>query len=84
MELTIDDFPSLPTQKQENHTSTKPVPNNGEFSDDSMDQSPVVIPNQPIQTTFKIPRENISDSEEPTSILNTLTREQRNTAIRVC
>lgn len=84
LEITLDDFPSLPTQKQENHTTTKPVPKEGEFSDDSKYQSPAVILKQPIQTTFKIPRENTSDSEEPTSTLTTLTREQRNTAINVC
>ena len=79
MEITPDDFPSLPTQKQENHATAKPVPKDGGFSDGSKYQSPAVILEQPIQTTFKIPRENTSDSEEPTSTLTTLTREQRNT-----
>ena len=43
MELTIDYFPSLPNQDQEKHT-TKPILEDVEFSNDSMDQSPAVIP----------------------------------------
>ena len=66
MELAIKDFPSLPNQNQEKHT-TKPIQEYGEFSDDSMDQSPAVIRKQPIQTNFKRPRENTSDSQEPSS-----------------
>ena len=66
MELAIKDFPSLPNQNQEKHT-TKPILEDGEFSDDSMDQSPAVVRKQPIQTNFKRPRENTSDSQEPSS-----------------
>ena len=31
MELTTDKVPSLPTQKQDNHTATKPVLEDGGF-----------------------------------------------------
>ena len=53
-ELTIGDFPSLQKQNQEKHT-TKPVLEDEELSDDSMDQSPAIIAKQPIQINFKRP-----------------------------
>ena len=49
-----------------------------------LDRPPAAIRKQPIQTNFKRPRENTSDSEEPSFTLTTLTKEQPNTAIHVC
>ena len=79
MDLTIDDFPTLTTDEIDNQST----PDKNDFSDDSMDQSPAVTSNQPLQTTFKRPREATSDSEDHLNN-RTLTKEQRNTAIYVC
>ena len=83
MELTIDEFPSIPSQKSDINTNTKTVLEDGEVLDDSMGQWPAVISNQPLQTTFKIPPKKASNSKEQ-STPTTLTREQRNRVIQVC
>ena len=59
------------------------TPDKNDFSDDSMDQLPAVTSNQPLQTTFKRPREATSNSEDHLNN-TTLTKEQRNSAIHVC
>ena len=79
MDLTIDDFPTLTPDEIDNQST----PDKNDFSDDSMDQSPAVTSNHPLQTTFKRPREATSDSEDHLNN-TTLTKEQRNTAIHVC
>ena len=56
MNLTINYFPSLLHRKQDKQP-TNHTPEEGEFSDNSMVQSPAVIPKHPIQTTFKRPHE---------------------------
>ena len=76
MDLTIDDFPIDEIDNQS-------IPDKNDFSDNSMDQSPAVTSNHPLQTTFKRPREATSDNEE--HLNNTkLTKEQRNSAIHAC
>ena len=71
MEVTIDVFSTLSTKT--NNTTAQPEQD--EFSDDSMDQSPPVTSNRPLQTIFKSPHENTSESEDH-SILTPLTRDQ--------
>ena len=75
MDLTIDDFPTL-TPDEINNQST---PEKSNFSDDSMDQSPAVTSNRPLQTTFKRPREATSDSEDHLNNTNQRTIQQRHT-----
>lgn len=64
MELTINAFPTLTSAKAlpEHHTQDSPTID--EFSDVSMDPSPVVITTKPIQNNFKRPRETNSHSED--------------------
>ena len=87
MEHTIDEFPTLPSKKPDpqtnTQTNTQTTLDIEDFSDDSMDQSPAIKSNKPIQTDFKRPLETTSDSEDNPNT-PTLTREQRNTAIQVC
>lgn len=78
MELTIEEFPTLPT-KPKNITISH---EQEDFSDNLMDQSPAVTSNRPIQTKFKRPHENTSKSEDH-STLTSLTREQQNSVIHV-
>ena len=78
MDLTIDDFPTLTPDE----IDIQSTPDKNDFSDDSMDQSPAMTSNHPLQTTFKRPREATSDSEDHLNN-TTLTKEQRNTAIHV-
>ena len=49
MDLTIDDFPTLTPDKVDNQST----PDKNDFSEDSMDQSPAVISNHPLQTHSK-------------------------------
>lgn len=79
MELTIDEFPNLRTKT--NNTTTQPE--QSDFSDDSMDQSPLVTSNLPLQITFKRPPVNTLESEDH-STLTSLSRDQRNSVIHVC
>ena len=79
MGLTIDDFPTLTPDEIDNQST----PDKNDFTDNSMDQSPTVSCNHPLQTTFKRPREATSDSEDHLNN-TTLTKEQRNSAIHVC
>ena len=79
MDLTIDDFPTLTPDEINN----QPTKDKNDFSDDSMDQSPAVISNHPLETTFKRPREATSNSEDHLNN-TTLTKEQRNIVIHVC
>ena len=79
MDLTIDGFPTL-TPDEINNQST---PDKNDFFYDSMNQSPAATSKNPLQTTFKRPREATSDSED--HLNNTaLTKEQHNSAIHVC
>ena len=79
MDLTIDGFPTL-TPDEINNQST---PDKNDFSNDSMDQAPAATCNNPLQTTFKRPREATSDSKDHLNN-TTLTKEQHNSAIHVC
>ena len=79
MDLTIDDFPTLTPDEIDNQST----PDENDFSDDSMDQSPAVTSNNPLQTTYKRPREATSDNEDHLNN-TTLIKEQRNTPIYVC
>ena len=79
MDLTIDDFPTLTPDEIDNQST----PDKNDLSDDSLDQSPAVTSNHPLQTTFKRPREATLDSEDHLNN-TTLTKEQCNTAIHVC
>ena len=79
MDLLIDDFPTLTPYEIHNQSTT----NKNDFSDVSMDQSPAVTSNHPLQTTFKRPRKVSSNSED--HLNNTVfIREQRSSAILVC
>ena len=75
MGLTIDDFPTLTPDEIDNQST----PDKNNFSDDSMDQSPAVTPNHPLQTTFKRPRETTSDHFETlySQIYNQLTKNEK-------
>ena len=75
----MDNFPTLTPDEIDNQST----PDKKDFSDDSMDESPAVTSNHPLQTTFKRPREATSDSEDHLNN-TTLTKEQHNTAIHVC
>ena len=78
IDLAIDDFLTLTPDETHNQST----PDKIDFSDDSMDQSPAVTSNHPLQTTFKRPRKASPDRED--HVNNTsITKEQRNSAIRV-
>ena len=79
MDLTIDGFPTL-TPDEINNQST---PDKNDFSYDSMNQAPAATCNNPLQTTFKRPREATSDSKDHLNN-TTLTKEKPNSAIHVC
>ena len=81
MDLRIDEFPTLPTKQPTIIPTNITTTDDTEFSDDSVDQSPVVTMQQPIQTTFKRPLQSTSDSEEQNI---KITEEQHNTVIKVC
>ena len=83
MELTIDEFPTLPPKGLDTQTNTQTTLEIGHLPGDSMNQLPAITYNQPVQATSKRPLETTSDSEDnpntPTS-----TKEQQNTVIQVC
>ena len=81
MDLMIDDFPTLPTKRPTTNPSNATPSEEADFSDDSVDQSPVITMQQPIQITFKRPLESTSDSEEQAT--TKITKDQRNTVINV-
>ena len=84
MELTIDEFPTLPstTPKTTQHDS-QDTPDISDYSDDSAEPSPGVTNAKPIQTSLKRPRETTSDSEDNpnNSILNC---DKRSAVIKIC
>ena len=82
MNLTIDEFPTLPTKRPTTNPSNTTPSEEADFSDDSVDQSPVITIQKPIQTTFKQPLESTSDSEEQATTV--ITKDQRNTVIKEC
>ena len=82
MDLTIDEFPTLPTKRPTTNPSNTTPSEEADFSDDSVDQSPVITIQKPIQTTFKQPLESTSDSEEQATTV--ITKDQRNTVIKEC
>ena len=82
MDLTIDEFPTLPTKRPTTNPSNATPSEEADFSNDSVDQSPVITMQQSIQTTFRQPLESTSDSEEQAT--TKITKDQRNTVIKVC
>ena len=84
MELTIDEFPTLPstTPKTTQHDSQDTL-DIGDFSDDSIEPSPAVTSAKPIQTSFKRPHNTTSDSEDNPNN-STLNCDQRNAVIKIC
>ena len=82
MDLTIDEFPTLPTKRPTTNPSNTTPSEEADFSDDSVDQSPVITMQKPIETTFKQPLESTSDSEEQATTV--ITKDQRNTVIKEC
>lgn len=83
MELTIDEFRTLPNKTQKVEPETQEAPDIEYFSDDYMEPSPGITNTKPIQTIFKIQREITSDSEDNPNT-RTISREQRNAVIKVC
>ena len=57
MELTIDEFPTLPFKTPTSKSDTQETPDIADFSDDSMEPL-LAITNKPIQTIFKQPTRN--------------------------
>lgn len=81
MDLTIEEFPTLPSRTTAPNSDTQETADIAEFSDDSMEPSPAVT-SKTIQTTFKRPRDLTSDSEENPNTTQ-LNPEQRNAVIKV-
>ena len=79
MELTIGEFPTLPSKGLDTQTTLE----TGHLPCDSMNQLPAITYNQPVQTTFKRLLETASDSEDNPNTPES-TREQQNTVIQVC
>ena len=80
-ELTINEFPTLPTKSPSTH-STNNIKDR-EFSANSVEQSPAIISKQSIQIAFKQPLQTTSDSED-CSTINMLTRDQQSAFKQVC
>ena len=80
-ELTINEFPTLPTKSPSTH-STDNIKDR-EFSANSVEQSPAIISKQSIQIAFKQPLQTTSDSED-CSTINMLTRDQQSAFKQVC
>ena len=80
-ELTINEFPTLPTKSPSTH-STDNIKDR-EFSANSVEQSPAIISKQSIQIVFKQPLQTTSDSED-CSTINMLTRDQQSAFKQVC
>lgn len=81
MDLTTEEFPTLPSRTAAPNSDTQETADIAEFSDDSMEPSSAVT-NKTIQTTFKRPRDLTSDSEENPNTTQ-LNPEQRNAVIKV-
>lgn len=64
MELTFDEFPTLPTATPNIQPKTQDTPDIGNFSDDSVEPSPALTNTKPIQTIFKRLRDTTSGSED--------------------
>lgn len=64
MELTFDEFLTLPTATPNIQPKTQDTPDIGNFSDDSVAPSPALTNTKPTQTTFKRLRDTTSDSED--------------------
>ena len=82
MDLTIEEFPTLPTQTPQPNTDTQERTDIADFSDDSVELSPIVT-RKLIQTTFKRPGNQTSNSEENQNITQ-LSIEQQNAVIKIC
>ena len=83
MELTIGEFPTLPSKGLDTQTNTQTTLETGHLPCDSMNQLSAITCNQPVQTTFKRLLETASDSEDNPNTPES-TREQQNTVIQVC